>query len=85
MKQLIVLLICIIALCKSDTSQLFSVQSGQGTYYGPSTNGHCTLDTPQPSSATINIDYTVAMNTPQYANSEACGMCALGNSFLKSL
>jgi len=70
-------LFCLFSLCRTQTTAQYyvSTQSGQGTYYGYSNNGACTLTTPLPSSGINGINLTVAMNTAQYGTSEVCGTC----------
>jgi len=62
---------------EDDVLALFTTtQSGEGTYYGSSSSGSCTLDQNLPPVAlTSEIYSTVAMNNPQYYSSLSCGMC----------
>jgi len=64
-----------------DTMNMFTQYSnGDATYYGESSGGHCSLDTPSlpPAGLTTNgIWQTVALNTAQYGTSEPCGMCVM--------
>ena len=74
----IVIFFVVGALCgpfDAEIMNLFSQeQTGEGTYYGASTGGSCTLDSPTPPSGS-NQDIRVAINSPQYYGSAACGMC----------
>uniref|UniRef100_A0A7S4IRK7 Expansin-like EG45 domain-containing protein n=1 Tax=Vannella robusta TaxID=1487602 RepID=A0A7S4IRK7_9EUKA len=67
----------VLAQNEDEVLALFSTpQSGEGTYYGPSSSGSCTLDFNLPPVAqTSEIFSTVAMNSPQYYGSLTCGMC----------
>lgn len=49
---------------------------GDGTYYGPSQSGHCSITEPIPSM--YNGMVAVALNGAQYADSFMCGACIEG-------
>ncbi|PRP75418.1 hypothetical protein PROFUN_15758 [Planoprotostelium fungivorum] len=70
------ILLSLFALVACNVLDLYTTQSGDGTYYGPDNNsGNCGIY-PVPSqisSATQGLN--VAMNAPQYFGSAACGLC----------
>ncbi|CAN0291182.1 unnamed protein product [Ascophyllum nodosum] len=53
-----------------------STFSGDGTYYGTTSNGNCAIRSPIPSMYDDMIP--VALNSAQYGDSEMCGACIEG-------
>ncbi|HUP90958.1 MAG TPA: expansin EXLX1 family cellulose-binding protein [Solimonas sp.] len=53
----------------SGARALGEMQSGEGTFYADDGHGSCSFENPQER-------MVAAINDPQYAGSEACGMCA---------
>lgn len=49
--------------------------SGDGTYYGKTENGMCTLNVPHLPSVASRVDALVALNAPQMFGSSSCGIC----------
>lgn len=54
-------------------SSYYTQYSGDGTYYGQTSGGNCVLRNPVPAMYAGMVP--VAMNGPQYENSDLCGAC----------
>jgi len=70
-------LVLCLGLINGQLANLFTTkQTGQGTYYGTTSQGTCSILSPRPAFA--NGMKTVAMNQPQFSGGDvsmSCGMC----------
>jgi expansin (peptidoglycan-binding protein) len=64
------------ATCADGAGVFGTTFSGDATYFGPGGGGNCALDGPVPALYAGRIP--VALNNPQYGNSEMCGACISG-------
>lgn len=55
------------------TSSYHTTYHGDGTYYGQTNGGNCVLRNPVPGMYAGKLP--IALNSPQYGNSEMCGAC----------
>ncbi|KAL4227579.1 hypothetical protein ACF0H5_013022 [Mactra antiquata] len=52
-----------------------STFNGDGTYYGKSEGGACSMNRPNLPPVAHNVDKLVALNSPQFFGSASCGLC----------